>query len=86
MNSKQIKEAFAAAGIKVRVADQGAKFRICRIVRAGVDAAHEAASQAVAGALGLTGTDGKPGGDIQQPHEMVAYKPGMARVLFGLAA
>lgn len=80
MTSNDIKAAFNAAGIKVRVANHGAKFRICVLG----DKPHTADSQTVAASLGLTGTDGKPGGDIQQPHEMVAYKPGMARVLFGV--
>jgi len=31
LNSKQVKAAFANAGIKVRVRDQGIKFRICTL-------------------------------------------------------
>lgn len=85
MNSTQVKQAFAAAGIKVRVADMGAKFRICRIAGAGVDVAHDQAqSSTVAASLGLYDTAGKLGGQFNQAHEMVAYtKRGLA-LSFGM--
>jgi hypothetical protein len=69
MNSNDVKQAFKAAGLKVRVADQGQKFRICTTDRS----AHTAAAIDLAASLGLKGSCG-PRPDIQQPHEMVAYK------------
>ncbi len=74
MNSKQVRAAFAEAGIKVRVADQGLKFRIFRVG----DVAHDLqASCAVAAEMGLTDCFGKLGGALLQPHEMACYKPGI---------
>lgn len=69
MNSKEIKNAFAAAGIKVRVkAIRGNRFRICRLN----DEAHNVeVSNAVAASLGLTDALGKPGATLLQPWEMV---------------
>lgn len=76
MNSQQVKAAFAAAGIKVRVADQGLKFRVCRLG----EVAHDVqASNAVCASLGLTDCFGKLGGVLLQPHEMACYKPGAIR-------
>lgn len=72
MNSAQVKEAFAAAGIKVRVKDLGGKFRICRIG----DVAHVLAdSNAVVSSLGLVDVFGKACGMLNQAHELVAYRP-----------
>lgn len=76
MNSQQVKTAFAAAGIKVRVADQGPKFRVCRLG----EVAHDlAASAAVAASLGLTDVLGALGGQLNQAHELTCYKPGVIR-------
>lgn len=74
MNSKQIKDAFKAAGIKVRVANFGKMFRICRIEKPGVDLAHDQLeSSKVAASLGLTDSIGNLGGQYNQPHELVTY-------------
>ena len=87
MNSNQVKAKFAAAGIKVRVADLGGKFRVCRIAKPGVDLAHDKdASRAVAASLGLTDSGAELGGQFNQAHEMVAFKPGVAAALFGIHA
>lgn len=72
MNSKQVKAAFQQAGIRVRVADQGLKFRICRLD----EQRHEAASFAIAASLGMTDSLGARGAQVNQPYEMVAYKAG----------
>lgn len=86
MNSTQVKQAFAAAGIKVRVADLGGKFRICRIAGAGVDLAHDKEqSAAVAASLGLYDTAGKLGGQFNQAHEMLAYTRQRIATAFGAA-
>lgn len=67
MTSQEIKAAFAAAGIKVRVkACSRTYFRVCTLD----GSAHGPASQAAAASLGLRGADGRPGGLINQPHEM----------------
>lgn len=84
MNSQQVKQAFAAAGIKVRVADLGGKFRICRMAKPGADLAHDlSASRAVAASLGLFDTAGRPGGQLNQKHEMLAYEQ-RALITFGI--
>lgn len=77
MDSKQVKAAFAAAGLKVRVADQGAAFRICTTSGADLD---QAAALAVTSCLGLTDVRGRAdAGCFNQPHELFAYKPGAIR-------
>lgn len=76
MNSLQIKAAFAASGIRVRVADQGLKFRVCTL---GDVAFNKDAARAVAASLGLTDSLAVAGGQFNQAHELVAYKPGAVR-------
>ena len=76
MNSQQVKEAFSAAGIKVRVADHGVKFRVCTASGAAFD--REAASAAAA-SIGLTDVLAVPGGQFNQSHELIGYKPGAIR-------
>lgn len=72
MNSKQIKQAFAEAGIKVRVAAKLNKFRVCTLG----DAVHDQeASKAVAVSLGFVDCFGKPGGNFNQLHEMSLWIP-----------
>jgi hypothetical protein len=78
MNSQQVKQAFAASGVKVRVADQGLKFRICRVG----DIAHDKAQTLnIAAALGLTDVMAMPGGHFNQSHEFCGYKPGAIRAI-----
>ena len=77
MNSKQVKEAFAAAGFRVRVADQGLKFRVCQL--GDLPYADTAAVKAVAASLGMTDVLGHPGCLIGDVHEAIAYKPGCIR-------
>lgn len=72
MNSKSVKSAFANAGFRVRVADQGQKFRICTMS----GDAFEARAIEVAASLLLTCPLGHLGGSFNQKHEMIAYKPG----------
>lgn len=76
MNSTQIKASFASAGIRVRVADLGPKFRVCMLGNVAFD---KDAASAVAVSLGLTDSLAVAGGQFNQPHEMVAYKPGAIR-------
>lgn len=76
MNSQQIKSAFAAAGIRVRVADLGLKFRVCT---QGDVAFDKSAAKAVAASIGLTDCLAIAGGQFNQAHEMVAFKPGAVR-------
>ena len=76
MNSNTIKTAFQAAGIRVRVADQGPKFRVCTL---GDTAFDQAAATAVAISLGLTDSLARLGGQFNQLHERVGYKPGAIR-------
>lgn len=78
MNSQQIKQAFQAAGIKVRVADQGLKFRICTV---GDVAFNREAASAVAASIGLTNTTAVLGGQFNQAHELIGYKPGAVRLV-----
>lgn len=74
MNSAEIKAAFAAAGIKVRVrADAwvGAQaFRVCRLNEVPHD---EAVSKRIAAELGLTDILRVPGADVCG-YELQAYK------------
>ena len=76
MNSNQVKQAFKAAGIKVRVADQGLKFRVCTL---GDTAFDRAAAVAVAASIGLTDVFATLGAQFNQAHEMIGYKPGAVR-------
>ena len=76
MNSQQVKQAFQAAGVKVRVADQGLKFRICTVSGAAFD---RAAVAVAAAALGLTDVLARVGGNFNQAHEFIGYKPGAIR-------
>ena len=76
MNSQQIKSAFAASGIRVRVADLGSKFRVCTL---GDVAFNKEAARTVAASLGLTDCLAIAGGQFNQAHELVAYKPGAVR-------
>ncbi len=72
MTSATIKAAFAAAGIKVRVRDLDAKFRICTLSG---EAHNQAASVAVASSLGMTDCLGRAGGTFEG-YVMWSYKPG----------
>ena len=76
MNSQQVKQAFQAAGIKVRVADLGIKFRVCTL---GDVAFNRAAAAAVAASIGLTDVLASLGGQFNQAHELIGYKPGAVR-------
>ena len=76
MNSQQVKQAFKQAGISVRVADQGAKFRICTTSGDAFDQAHAADT---AQSIGLTDVLGRLGGQFNQAHELIGYKPGAIR-------
>ncbi len=78
MDSKQVKAAFKDVGIKVRVADQGLKFRICTV---GDTPFNHAEAKAVAASLGLTSSLAEPGGQINQAHELIGYKPGAIRIM-----
>jgi len=73
MTSQQVKQAFAAAGIHVRVANQRLNFRVCTVSGDPFD--REAAS-AVAASIGLTDVLARPGGQYNQAHELIGYKPG----------
>ena len=77
MNSQQVKEAFKAAGIAVRVADLGAKFRICPASDKAADLGGSAVS--VAASLGLTSSLCEAGGQFNTPRELIGYKPGTIR-------
>jgi hypothetical protein len=72
MTSQQVKQAFTSAGIRVRVANQHLKFRICTLNGAPFD--REAAS-AVAASIGLTDCFMRLGGQYNQSHELIGYKP-----------
>ena len=81
MDSKSVKLAFAEAGIRVRVADQGQKFRICTL--SGKPAGQSAAEVSVAmikvaASLRLTCPLGNPGGSFNQEHELIASRHGPA--------
>ena len=71
MTSKQVKDAFATAGVRVRVADQRNKFRICTTSGEPHDIA---TSLAVAASLGMTDCLGRPGGSFEG-YVMWSYKP-----------
>ena len=73
MTSSDVKSAFAAAGIKVRVRDLKTNFRICTISGEPHD---QAASLAVASSLGMTDCFGRAGGTFES-YVMWSYKPGM---------
>ena len=73
MTSSEVKAAFAASGIKVRVRNLREKFRICTLSEQPHD---QKASIAVASSLGLTSVYGYPGGTFEG-YVMWAYKPGM---------
>lgn len=77
MTSNDIKTAFAAAGIKVRVKSLVRNFRICTVD----GSAHSDNSQSIAASLGMTAANGRPGGSINQAHEMFAYAPGFVRIV-----
>lgn len=73
MNSNEIKTAFAAFGIKVRVkALNAGGFRICTVD----GSAHGESSQNAAASILMTTASGTLGGNINQLHEMFAYAPG----------
>ena len=73
MTSDEIKTAFAAFGLKVRVkALYGRGFRICTID----GSAHGEDSQKAAASIMMTTASGNLGGNINQLHEMFAYAPG----------
>lgn len=76
MNSQQVKQAFKVAGLKVRVADQGHKFRVCQLGNAAFD---KSRAVAVAVALGLTDSLAVAGAQFNQEHELIGYKPGAFR-------
>jgi hypothetical protein len=73
MTSADIKAAYAAAGIKVRIRNFTRNFRVCTVNSTRFD--HVAAA-AVAASLGCTDVLGRPGCNFNQPHELFAYKPG----------
>ena len=73
MTSADIKAAYAAAGIKVRIRNFTRNFRVCTLDSTQFD--HVAAA-AVAASLGCTDVLGRPGCNFNQPHELFAYKPG----------
>ncbi|QIG67419.1 hypothetical protein EVB39_090 [Rhizobium phage RHph_TM3_3_9] len=76
MTSNEIKAAFAARNVKVRVkALRNGGFRICTID----GSAHGPASQSIAAELRMTNSAGILGGNINQAHEMFAYAPGVFR-------
>jgi hypothetical protein len=76
MNAATIKNAFAAANIKVRVKTlNNSGFRVCTVD----GSAHGEASQKVAAELGMTNSAGILGGNINQAHEMFTYAPGKFR-------
>lgn len=72
MISNQVKLAFKDAGMKVRVADLGLKFRVCLLGELRFD---KDAATAVAAALGLTDIFGEPGAQFNS-YELIGYKPG----------
>jgi hypothetical protein len=73
MTSNEIKNAFAAHGIKVRVkALNGRGFRVCTVD----GSAHEERSQIAAASILLTNSAGQLGGFVNQAHEMFCYAPG----------
>lgn len=76
--SQTVKAAFKAAGIRVRVADLGLKFRICPMTDADPDFA-KADALAVVAALGCTSSLLDAGGQFNTARELVAYKPGAIR-------
>lgn len=76
MDSNQVKAIFKAAGLRVRVADQGLKFRVCQL---GDIAFDRPSVSAIAAAAGLTDVSGLPGCCFNQCHELSAYKPGAIR-------
>jgi hypothetical protein len=78
MDSKHVKATFAAAGIRVRVADQGMKFRICPL-RATDPEFNQAEALAVGAGLGLTSVLLEAGGQFNTTRELVGYKPGAIR-------
>lgn len=76
MTSNEIKSAFAAKGIKVRVkALHGARFRVCTID----GAPHTIASQAILAEIGCTDATGIFGGNVNQRHEIFTTAPGVIR-------
>jgi hypothetical protein len=73
MTANEIKAAFAAWNIKVRVKTlNGRGFRICTVD----GSAHTDVSQTIAASLGLTNSAGILGCFVNQAHEMFAYAPG----------
>lgn len=78
MNSQQVKAAFATAGIRVRVADLGLKFRVCPLRDTDPDF-NQPAALAVGTSLGLTSVLLEAGGQFNTARELVAYKPGAIR-------
>ena len=73
MTSSDVKSAFAAAGIKVRVRDLRIKFRVCTVSGQPHD---KKAAASVAASLGCTDVLGHSGAMFLQAHELIAYKPG----------
>jgi hypothetical protein len=78
MNSQHVKATFAAAGIRVRVADLGLKFRVCPLRDTDPDF-DQPAALAVGASLGLTSVLLEAGGQFNTTRELVAYKPGAIR-------
>nr|DAF77071.1 MAG TPA: hypothetical protein [Caudoviricetes sp.] len=73
MTTDEIKKAFAAFGVKVRVKTlRAGGFRICTVD----GSAHGEASQQAAAFIKMTNSAGILGGNINQAHEMFAYRPG----------
>jgi hypothetical protein len=74
LTSQDVKAAFKAAGMTVRVADQKLKFRICQVSMEPYD---KPRAFAAAAKLGLTDASGKLGGQLNQSYELIGYKPGV---------
>lgn len=79
MTSQQVKAAFASAGIRVRVADLGLKFRICPLRDSYPD--FDQSARRVGASLGLTSSLLESGGQFNTTRELIGYKPGSIRVI-----
>lgn len=76
MTSNEIRNAFADAGIKVRVKSIAhGGFRVCTTN----GSAHTDASQSVLASIGCTTATGKPGGIVNAAHEIFTKAPGYVR-------
>jgi len=75
MKSADVVAAYKGEGLKARVRDLGLKFRICDVKRS----THRAQVEKIATQLGLTDALGRLGGQWNQDHEFIGYKPGSIR-------